>query len=331
MDLGLGLLGDYPQHQNIYLAQVAENYGFAEVWCAEETPTPGFRDLFITATSIALNTQRIRIVIGNINPYTRNIAVVAATIGSLADIAKDRVSVSYAAGGINPMAPLGLTHRQPYSSIRDGVMILQRLFRGETVNYTGVLGELHELRLDPVPRGKIPVLVGSRGPRILELAGEMADGVNLSTSLSEIPRQLISVQKGLEKSGRELSDIRVVYSTTGVVSIAEDPAQAREQARPMIAWRLYQEATRSYMKKLFSREFMQQLLRGGLPGQQEFLDKVAERHYQEYGIIGSPEEVAEKLAHLETLGISQFTWGLCFIDHPKKVLDLLGQKVLPRL
>ncbi len=80
------------------------------------------------------------------------------------------------------------------------------------------------------------------------------------------------MQRGLERSGRSFDNFRVVYSTTGVVSIAEDPDQARLQAQPMIAWRLYQEARRTYMKKLFSREFMDRLICCELPGQQDFLD-----------------------------------------------------------
>ncbi|MHA1713613.1 MAG: LLM class flavin-dependent oxidoreductase [Candidatus Ranarchaeia archaeon] len=71
--LDLGLMGDYPQAVNIRLSRLGEKYGFHSVWCAEENPAPGFRALFVTATAVGLNTQKIGVVIGNTNPFSRHI------------------------------------------------------------------------------------------------------------------------------------------------------------------------------------------------------------------------------------------------------------------
>ena len=228
MKLSIGLLGDYPQSRNIDFALLAEQLGFAEVWCAEENPAPGYRDLFVTATAVGLNTSRIQIVIGNVNPFSRNIGILAVAINSIALLTKGRVSVSLAMGGVNPLLPLGLTYQQPLQSLRDMIGIFRRLFQGETVNYQGVLGKLNNLVLDPPPPHPLDIFVGARGPKLLALAGELADGVNISTSISALPTHINYVKEGLNRTGRSLSDIQVIYSTTGVVSIHEDSEKAKK-------------------------------------------------------------------------------------------------------
>ena len=331
MKLSIGLLGDYPQSRNIDFSHIAERLGFAEVWCAEESPAPGYRDLFVTATAVGLNTSRIRIVVGNVNPFSRNIGVLAVAINSLALLSKGRVNVSLAMGGVNPLLPLGLTYQQPLQSLRDMIGILRRLFQGETVNYQGVLGKLNNLVLDPPPPLPIDIFVGARGPKLLALAGELADGVNISTSISTLPTHINYIQEGLNRSKRTLSDIQIIYSTTGVASIHEESEKARELIRPVLAWRLKQQATNSFMSSVFTVEHTRKVKLGQMSGQSQYLDKVQESHFNEFGIVGDPKEVTQKINHLSTLGVDRFTWGIFLNPQPEYTLTLLGEKVIPRL
>jgi alkanesulfonate monooxygenase SsuD/methylene tetrahydromethanopterin reductase-like flavin-dependent oxidoreductase (luciferase family) len=71
--------------------------------------------------------------------------------------------------------------------------------------------------------------------------------------------------------------------------------------------------------------------RGEMPGQKDFFDSVKEEHFKEYGLIGSPEEVTEKILHMYDLGVNRFIWGFARHSNPEKTMHLLGKKVIPHL
>ena len=65
----------------------------------------------------------------------------------------------------------------------------------------------------------------------MELAGEIADGANFSTTISNIDYHLECVGKGLKKSNRKLDDFRIILSTTGLASVDLDGTIAREKVK----------------------------------------------------------------------------------------------------
>jgi 5,10-methylenetetrahydromethanopterin reductase len=327
--LDLGLMGDYPQSTNITLAKLGEEYGFTSVWCAEENPAPGFNYVFSTATAVGLNTQKLDVVLGNLNPYSRHIALIAVGLNSIAHLTQGRVKATIAAGGVNPLMPLGLEWKKPLKAMRDSFQILRELFAGKTVNYDGLLGKIKGVYLKPPPPTSIPLLLGARGPKMLELAGEIADGVNLGRSVSSIPGELEIVKKGLKRSQRDLEDFEVVLAFRGV--IAEDGDKARQLATPGIAYRLLQMETETWHKETFNVDEIDRINRGEMPGQKEFYSSVKEEHFKEFGLIGSPEEITETLLHMYDLGVDRFIWGFARYPTPEKAMHLLGKKVLPHL
>ncbi|MHA2407433.1 MAG: LLM class flavin-dependent oxidoreductase [Candidatus Ranarchaeia archaeon] len=327
--LDLGLMGDYPQTTNIMLAKLGEEYGFKSVWCAEENPAPGFNYVFSTATAVGLNTSKLDVVLGNLNPYSRHIGLIAVGLNSIAQLTHGRTKATIAAGGVNPLMPLGIEWNKPLKAMRDSFQILRELFSGKTVNYDGLLGKLKGVYLKPTPPKKIPLLLGARGPKMLELAGEIADGVNVGNSVSKIPQELEIVKRGLKKSQRDLKDFEVVMAFRGI--IAEDGDKARELATPSIAYRLLQMETGTWHKQTFNIDEIDRINRGEIPRQKDFYDSITEEHYKEFGIIGSPEEVTERLLHMYDLGVDRFIWGFARYPQPEKAMHLLGKHVLPNL
>ena len=82
--------------------------------------------------------------------------------------------------------------QKPYAAMKDSVEIIRRLLRGENVTYHGEVFSISEpgSTLDfhgfvPV-RKNIPIYLGSRSPKILELCGGVADGVILSRSAERL-------------------------------------------------------------------------------------------------------------------------------------------------
>ena len=327
--LDFGLMGDYPQDVNMRLAKLGDHYGFHSVWCAEENPAPGFRHTLVTAAAVSLASNNLQIVLGNLNPYSQHIGLIAVGTNSIALLSKGRCRLCIAPGGINPLLPLGLRYHRPLAAMRDSFQILRQLFQGQTISYQGILGTLDNLFLKPLPPSPPLIYMGARGPRMLELAGELADAVNLGRSVSSIPREIQLIQKGLKKSGRKLQDIEILMAFKGI--IAADGDKARDLARPSIAYRLMQKATKTWHKTTFNVDEMTKINQGSIPGQQAFMDQVIEADFREYGVIGSPEEVVDQLRAMYKLGVTRFIWGFASFPNPEKAMHLIGQQVIPEL
>src|SRR5438093_3487370 len=120
--------------------------------------------------------------------------------------------------------------------MRESVEIIRRLFRGERLSYNGRVFQTSNVRLNfQPPRPQVPSHLGVMGPKNLELAGEIADGLLLSvmSSPAYVRYALEQVRRGAARAGRSLEGFEVgVYLT---VSISEDEHAAREAVKPFVA------------------------------------------------------------------------------------------------
>jgi 5,10-methylenetetrahydromethanopterin reductase len=155
-------------------AIVAEALGFDYCLVCDEGIMP---DVYICLGAIAENTDRIKL--GAVtNGYSRHPAVTAMALASLNDLSDGRAQVMLVAGGVPVLAPMGIERAAPLDVVRDSIEIMRRLWRGETVTWTGKRYRVDSMRL-LLGRQDIPIWVAARGPKMLGLAGELADGVVL--------------------------------------------------------------------------------------------------------------------------------------------------------
>jgi alkanesulfonate monooxygenase SsuD/methylene tetrahydromethanopterin reductase-like flavin-dependent oxidoreductase (luciferase family) len=136
--------------------------------------------------------------------------------------------------GASGFAALGIARQQPATAIREEVSLIRRLWAGETVTQAGRVVQFHGGHLDFRARPNIPILVAGRGPRILELAGEVADGVIIGTLLS--PSTFDYAQRhlraGAARGGRRLDRFEtVVWAHT---ALDAEPARARDAVRQIV-------------------------------------------------------------------------------------------------
>lgn len=73
---------------------------------------------------------------------------------------------------------LGLSYDQPAKHMREYLDVLMPLLRGETLNYQGDLYRVGGLALNVPGASSVPTVVAALGPRMLRVAGELADGTN---------------------------------------------------------------------------------------------------------------------------------------------------------
>ena len=222
--------------------QFAEAHGFEGVWQAESRLV---RDAIVPMAAYAAVTQRIKIGSGVINNWTRNIGLLAATFLTLDDLAPGRILCGIGAWW-DPLARnVGIQRRKPVTAMRETVEVLRRLLRLERVTFHGEFHHLEGVELDVVhgrrePR-QVPIVLGAVGPNMLELAGEIADGVLLNYCVPPEYNDaaLEHLQAGARRAGRSVNEVDRYQLV--VCSVNHDRAQALECSRELLTQYLAQQ------------------------------------------------------------------------------------------
>ncbi|MCS6907759.1 MAG: LLM class flavin-dependent oxidoreductase [Anaerolineales bacterium] len=227
------------------MAQYAEERGFSEIWQAD---TRLARDCVVMMSALLARTKRLRIGSGVLPIWTRNPAVIAATWSTMWELAgkadgRSRVMLGLGAWWEPIASRVGVKRTKPLRAMREYVEAIRQLFTMEEVTYQGEFVHLDRVRLDVAfgdrsPRD-IPIYIGATGDQMLELAGEIADGVvlNYVVSTDYIRRAVERVKAGAERAGRKLEDID--RPELLVCSLSdEDPAAAMAEGKKLVAYYL---------------------------------------------------------------------------------------------
>ncbi len=192
------------------VALAAEQSGVAELWLWEDC----FAESGIaTAASVLAWTQQLRVGIGLLPAPLRNVALTAMELATLARLFPGRLRPGVGHGVLDWMAQVGARAQSPMTLLGEYTAALRQLLHGNTVSSSGRYVQLEDVRLAWPPNDVPPVLVGAIGPRTLQLAGEVGDGVILtgSTSLDELPGAVGHVRAGHARSGHAGAPEVVVF------------------------------------------------------------------------------------------------------------------------
>ena len=222
--------------------QYAEERGFEAVWQAESRLV---RDAIVPMAAYAAVTERLKVGSGVINNWTRNIGLLAATFLTLDDLAPDRIICGIGAWW-DPLArDVGIERRKPLTAMRETVEILRRLLNMERVTYHGEFVSVEGIELDVVhgrrePRN-VPIMIGATGDKMMELTGEIADGVVLNYCVPPEynNRAMELLERGAKKSGRTLDDIDRPQLV--VCSVDYDQERAMDTTRELLTQYLAQQ------------------------------------------------------------------------------------------
>ncbi len=228
--------------QGIELVQYAESQGFEAVWQAESRLV---RDAIVPMAAFAATTSTIKVASGVTNNWTRNIGLLAATFLTLDDLAPDRIICGIGAWWDPLAAKVGIQRRKPLKAMRETVEVLRRLLNMETVTYEGEFHQVDGIKLDVVygrtePRN-IPIYIGATGMKMMELTGEIADGVCLNYLVRPDYnlRAMDALEKGAKKAGRSIDDIDRPQLI--ICSVDMDRQKALDKARFMMTQYLGQQ------------------------------------------------------------------------------------------
>lgn len=202
------------QHE-IEMVRYMEERGFTEVWNSD---TSLARDCIVMMSAFLATTRRIRVGSGVLPIWTRNAAVIAASWSTMWELGgrydgRGRVMLGLGAWWEPIATHVGVKRVKPLRAMREHIEALRQLFTMEEVTYHGEFVHLENMRLDiqcgdPSPRD-IPLYIGATGDAMLELSGEICDGVvlNYGMSVERIKEAIALVEKGAKKAGKTLKDV----------------------------------------------------------------------------------------------------------------------------
>lgn len=225
------------------MARYAEERGFSEIWQAD---TRLARDCIVMMSAFLTATERLRIGSGVLPIWTRNAAVIAASWSTMWELGgkvdgRGRVMLGLGAWWEPIASRVGVNRHRSLTAMREYVEATRQLFTMEEVTYEGDFVQLDRVKLDvafgDTSARDIPIYIGATGPKMLQLAGEICDGVvlNYVVSVDYIRNAVELVEKGAKKAGKTLDDVD--RPELIVCSLSDkDPDAAMVEAKKLAAY-----------------------------------------------------------------------------------------------
>src|SRR5204863_8059287 len=179
--MALYLQDKHPIREGMEYVKFAEEKGFEAVWQAESRLV---REATVPMAAFAAVTERIKVGSGVVNNWTRNVGLLAATFSTLDDLAPGRILLGIGAWWDPLASKVGITRTKPLQAMRETVEVTRRLLAMERVTYQGQFVNVEDIEIDIVHGDRspknVPIYIGATGMKMMEVAGEVADGVVLN-------------------------------------------------------------------------------------------------------------------------------------------------------
>jgi len=283
------------------------------------------RDVYVTLALAAHRTRRLRLYPATSSPAARHPLVLASLANSLAEVAPGRTCLTLAPGFLS-VRHMGRP-RARLAVMREAVAGIRRLLAGDSVEFDGARTRLRN-PVRPAP----PVYLLAAGPRMVELAGELADGALLLVGLD--PRAVAAARRhlaaGAARSGRDLAGFRTIF----IVPVAVEADARRWPQRWFRAghpWLTYPSPSNLYWLRHAGLALAEPVVPEAIP------DDLAGRICDAFGLFGSPEHCRERLlrardeAGIEHVFLFPAHTEAGGYDMPLAELEAFGRVILPGL
>lgn len=217
---------------SVDLAQLAESRGYEMVW----VPEGSGRDSLTQLTYLACHTGAVKLATGILPVYYRTPMLTAMSAAGIGDLSQGRFVLGLGVGHRPSVEGThGIPFRRPLTHMRETITLVRRLLDGEQVSHRGRVFDVGNASLGAAaPRQRVPIYVAALGPQMLELTGELADGVLLNWTASNYLEEAIRhLHRGAEKAGRDPSEIDVAGYVR--VAVSDNPDAARVSLQGQIA------------------------------------------------------------------------------------------------
>jgi len=216
------------------LARQAEGAGIHSVYTVDAG-----RSATVTAAAVINATEHARVGTYIVNAYAREPWMTGVEARDLNEISAGRFVLGVGTGNLhfNDLY-MGIDSKRSLVKMRDFMTIVRAMVNGKKAERVRYQGDVHRIRWraswDPSTE-QLPVYLSASGPNMLQLAGEVADGVAVGIMSSvEFMRDIVlpNATKGAEAAGRDPG--KLAFPMAATVSINCDRELARQASRASI-------------------------------------------------------------------------------------------------
>jgi 5,10-methylenetetrahydromethanopterin reductase len=217
----------------VELAQLADEIGMESIWMSDHLC---FRDSLTTSMALLARTEKIKVAPAPMSPYSRNPIITAMSLATMEEFAPGRVIGSPGTGNAAALKEAGMESPHPLQTMREYVDILRRYLKGETVEFHGKMFQINGAKMGFVPSTPIAMYITAVRSLMLQLGGEIGDGVLLSAGCAPgyIQKCAGDIAKGAAKAGRPAGTVDVGGFVTA--SVADDAREAIDANKMFLAY-----------------------------------------------------------------------------------------------
>ena len=317
MKFGIEFVPQIPLNELVDLVKLAEDVGFEYAWITDHYNN---KNVYETLALIAAETETIKMGPGVTNPYVRSPAISASAIATIDEISEGRATFGIGPGDKATFDALGIEWTKPVSTIKAAIADINTLLAGEKTEAGAALGGVKKVQ------DAIPIYMGAQGPKMLETAGEIADGVLINASNpKDYEAAMPMIKKGLATAGGDKAFDVGAYTAT---SIGPDSEAAKNAAKIVVAFIAAGSPPpvieRHGLPEGFNTKMGEFLAKGDFGGA---IGAVTDEALDAFSVCGTPEEFIPKIEGLAEMGVTQYVAGSPVGKNVEESIKLLGEVI----
>jgi len=272
---------------------------------------------------LSLLTYKVMLGTGVTTPYTRNVAITASSIASINELSGGRAILGIGPGDKATFDKMGIDWDKPLSRVRESVLAIRAFLAKEQVSQAGFKGAQMSFTTS-----KIPIYIGAQGPKMLELAGAISDGVLINASHPDDFKFAVPmIRQGAEKAGRRPEDVQVCAYAS--FSADKDQAKAVNASKIVVAFivagspenvlerhGIGMDEARAISEAISCFDF-----KGAM-------DAVTSRMREAFSISGAPADCRARVDELLKTGVTQVVVGSPIGPNKESAIKLIGKQVI---
>lgn len=327
MTWSLRLNNDLPLAELRDIAVLAEELGCGQLWLSNDLY---LRSAPVLMGALAVATSRIKLGIAIMNPYSVHVSELAMTAATLAEVSGGRFLLGVGAGSAEFLGWAGIDRARPLRTTAEAVATLRKMLGHHDVDDADLpswFGEHSVLRF-PQHCGPVPVYVGGMAPKMLTMAGRLADGaLPLLYPPEHFPSARQQIYAGLTAAGRDAAHFDLAACIW--VSLSADRSAGRAALAEKLAY--YGPSISPYLLAevgLRPAEFLPAAALAQRGRGAEAAALIDDRMLR-LGIAGGETEVVTRCRSLRALGASHLSFGPPLGPDPLAAVRMLGERVMP--
>lgn len=321
-----------PVPEYLKFVRRAEDLGFDPLLFSDTVSLSHFhlRDPFVVMALAAGVTERAGLGTGVTVPFTRHPAVIANAFGSIDDAIAPRRTFLGIGSGDTAVYLLGKRAAR-LAEMREYLKVLRGLLDGAPVEFEGAAMRSNWRK------SRIPICLAADGPKMLAMAGELADEVILGAGANPevIDWARGCIAEGEARAGRKTGSTPVWVDL--IVSVGDDREAVRRAIRP----RLCNRANHNFRMGYYSvpeehlpgvKAFRENYDESDVGSKTRNAERITDYIIDRFAFVGTPQDIVPRFETLHAMGVEKVIVAMPFSQEERyAIIETLAREVMPRV